>query len=218
MDKLDKLKKIFVQSNGIVKTDSIKNIGFTNEEISKLCTLGVINRIKHGYYCLSDEFVSDEKIISILLSDTVICLETALYYHGYCDCAPQVWSLAVPRTYSRTKLKFESLHLKPKFIQNDLFDLGKSKILINGFELNIYDKERTICDCFKYKNQLDREIFNKAIYAYIADENKNLINLSNYAKKMRVYRKVSDVMEVLLNGWQSHIRPYKTKKQIKRKW
>ena len=71
---------------------------------------------------------------------------------------------------------------------------------INGFELNIYDKERTICDCFKYKNQIDSEIFNKAINAYIADNNKNLANLSAYSKQMRVYKKVSEIMGVLLNG------------------
>ena len=36
--------------------------------------------------------------------------------------------------------------------------------------------------------------------AYAADKKKNLSNLSSYAKKMRVYKKLMDVMEVLLNG------------------
>lgn len=200
VNKVEKLKMLFQQSNGIVKTCDIKKFGFNNEEIVKLCNDGVINRIKHGYYSFGDEFVPDEQIISTLLPDAVICLETALYYYGYSDYAPRVWNVAVPRTYSRTKLNFDSLFVKPKFIQNELFELGKTKMKINGYELKIYDKERTICDCFKYKNQIDSEIFNKAINAYIADDDKNLANLSKYSKQMRVYRKVADVMEVLLNG------------------
>ena len=55
-------------------------------------------------------------------------------------------------------------------------------------------------DCFKYRTKLDNEIFNKAVNAYVADEKKNLANLSKYAKEMGVYKKMMSVMEVLLNG------------------
>ena len=47
--------------------------------------------------------------------------------------------------------------------------------------------------------KMDREMFNKALNAYASDENKNLSNLSSYAKEMRVYRKLMDIMEVLLD-------------------
>ena len=40
----------------------------------------------------------------------------------------------------------------------------------------------------------------KAVNAYAADEKKNLVNLSKYAKEMKLYTKVMNVMEVLLNG------------------
>lgn len=43
-------------------------------------------------------------------------------------------------------------------------------------------------------------MFNKAINAYVADEKKKLGNLSKYAKEMRVYKKVTELMEVMLNG------------------
>ena len=43
-------------------------------------------------------------------------------------------------------------------------------------------------------------MFNKALNAYAADKKKNLSNLSSYAKKMKVYKKLMDVMEVQLNG------------------
>ena len=71
---------------------------------------------------------------------------------------------------------------------------------LNGVKLPVYDRERTICDCFKYRTKLDNEIFNKAVNAYVADEKKNLANLSKYAKEMGVYKKMMSVMEVLLNG------------------
>jgi hypothetical protein len=75
-----------------------------------------------------------------------------------------------------------------------------SDFVANGVILPVYDRERTICDCFKYRTKLDNEIFNKAVNAYTADEKKNLANLSIYAKEMQLYTKVMSVMEVLLNG------------------
>jgi hypothetical protein len=64
----------------------------------------------------------------------------------------------------------------------------------------MYDRERTICDCFKYRSRLDHETFNKAINAYAKDKEKDLENLSTYAKKLRVHKKVTELLEVLLNG------------------
>lgn len=78
--------------------------------------------------------------------------------------------------------------------------MGKITDDFNGVVLAVYDRERTICDCFKYRTKLDSEIFNKAVNAYAADKNKNLANLSKYAKEMKLYTKVMNVMEVLLNG------------------
>ena len=70
----------------------------------------------------------------------------------------------------------------------------------NDETLLVYDRERTICDCFKCRTKLDNEIFNKSVNAYDADEKKNLANLSKYAKEMKLYAIVMNVMEVLLNG------------------
>ncbi len=101
---------------------------------------------------------------------------------------------------SRTKLKVDLLTIHPYYMQPELYELGKTTDNFNGVELPVYDRERTICDCFKYRSRLDNEIFNKAINAYVKDDKKNLNNLSAYSQKLRVHKKVTELMEVLLNG------------------
>lgn len=54
-------------------------------------------------------------------------------------------------------------------MQEELFDLGLSTENISGFELKIYDRERCVCDCFKYRNKIDSELFNKALNAYASE-------------------------------------------------
>ena len=106
----------------------------------------------------------------------------------------------VPRTASRAVKNIEAFPMKAYYIQKEFLDIGKSKSNFNGVILPVYDRERTICDCFKYRTKLDNEIFNKSVNAYVVDEKKNLANLSKYAKEMNLYTKVMNVMEVLLNG------------------
>ena len=82
------------------------------------------------------------------------------------------------------------------------WDTPKLEVTIteNGVTFAIYDRERTICDMFKHRGKVDNEMFSKAVNAYANDTQKNLIALSIYAKKLRVYKKVMELMEVLLNG------------------
>ena len=90
--------------------------------------------------------------------------------------------------------------IKAYYVQKNIIELGKTIGDFNGVTLPVYDRERTICDCFKYRTKLDSETFNKALNAYVSDDKKNLNNLSAYSQKLRVYKKVTELMEVLLNG------------------
>ncbi len=200
MSKKEIAKNAIENSGGIIKTAELINAGLTKSDITNLADNSFIERVKHGYYRLFDTNISEEQILSTLLPEGIVCVQSALFHYGYSDYTPREWSVAVPRTISRSKLKIDEVPLKVYYIQNELFEIGKATDDFNRFTLNVYDRERTICDCFKYKNQLDSETFNKAINAYIADDKKNLANLSKYAKQLKVYKKVTELMEVLLNG------------------
>lgn len=194
-------EKVITELNGIAKTSDLINAGLGKSDISNLNNIGYVERIRHGYYALANSNeIPEEQLIKTLLPEAIVCVESALFYYGYSDFAPRTWALAVPRTMTKTKISIDVISFKPYYIQNKLHELGKTYADFNGVYLPVYDKERTICDCFKYRTKLDNEIFNKAINAYVADDEKNLSNLSRYAKEMKVYTKVMDLMEVLLNG------------------
>ena len=52
-------------------------------------------------------------------------------------------------------------------------------------KIKVYDKERTICDIVKNRNNMDMEIFSKAIKNYIKSDNKKLNKLMKYAKEIK---------------------------------
>ena len=201
VDKKTLSKQVIIEKGGIAKTSDFVAAGIPAVDIVNLCNTGFLERIRHGYYQLADgNTSSEEQLIATLIPKAIICVESALFHYGYSDFAPRKWSIAVPRSMSRTKLDIDALELQTYYVQSEIYELGKTTADFNGVMLPVYDRERTICDCFKYRSRLDNEIFNKALNAYVNDSKKDLRNLSGYAKKLRVHKKVTELMEVLLNG------------------
>ncbi len=201
VDKKTLSKQVIIEKGGIAKTSDFVAAGIPAVDVVNLCNTGYLERIRHGYYQLADgNTSSEEQLIATLLPKAIICVESALFHYGYSDFAPRKWSIAVPRSMSRTKLDIDAPALQTYYVQPEIYELGKTTADFNGVMLPVYDRERTICDCFKYRSRLDNEIFNKALNAYVNDSKKDLRILSGYAKKLRVYKKVTELMEVLLNG------------------
>ena len=202
LDQHDIANQVFRSVGEIVKRADFLKAGLKEQDVSLLYKQGYIERVRYGYYKPANNDVpKEEYILAGLIKQGIVCVESALFYYGYSDFAPREWTIAVPRTFSRTvKGIQEQVPVKAYYVQNKFYHLGETTGTFNGVVLPVYDPERTICDCFKYRTKLDNEIFNKAVNAYVADEKKNLANLSKYAKEMGVYKKMMNVMEVLLNG------------------
>ncbi len=185
---------------GIAKTADFVVEGISAIEVVNLCNRGVLERIRHGYYQLNEQDTpSEEQMLKTMFPKAIVCVESALFHYGYSDFTPRKWSIAVPRSMSRTKLADQIVPLQTYFVRQDIYELGKTTDIFNGVELPVYDRERTICDCFKYRSRFDAETFGKALKAYVNDPEKNLYHLSEYAKKLRVHKKMSELMGVLLN-------------------
>ena len=195
------IKQVLIEKGGVAKSADFVAAGIHAVNVVNLCNAGYLDRVRHGYYQLAEaDASSEEQLLATLIPKGIVCVESALFHYGYSDFAPRKWSIAVPRTMSRTKLNIDALALQTYYVQSEIYELGRITDDFDGVILPVYDRERTICDCFKYRSRLDNEIFNKALNAYANDSKKNPQNLSAYAKKLRVYKKVTELMEVLLNG------------------
>ena len=76
--------------------------------------------------------------------------------------------------------------------------LGETTGEIDFTTVRIYDRDRTICDVLKNMSKMDKEIFNKAVQGYVKDPKKNIPNLMEYAKVLRVQKRVKDLIGVWL--------------------
>jgi predicted transcriptional regulator of viral defense system len=200
MDKLNQIGSIIESSGGVARTADFNAAGFGNNAVSEFCKRGVIVRVRSGYYALPKREQREEEILAQLFPDGIVCQDSALFYYGYSDKTPLEWHMAFSRTVTRSRFDIGYPSVHSYMIKEDILDLGVTLGDWAGAKLKVYDRERVICDCFKRRSRMDGEMFAKALNAYVSDKKKNLANLSIYAKKLRVYAKVIELIEVLLGG------------------
>lgn len=188
-------KKVFDENNGVIKLADFTGVGYHNTVLDKLIAEGYVGKIKPGYYeWLLGEPVSDAVIINKLFPDGIICLDSALFLYGYTDRTPLVWHVAVSKNSSMSKFRIEYPPMKFYFLIDKYLVIGKSEIEYENHKLRIFDRDRTICDVIRYEKKMDKEVYNKAIRAYVADSNKNIANMIDYAKIMNIEKKVKNII------------------------
>ncbi len=193
-----KLRMAFAENCGILKTSQLTKLKVDSRKINSLLKNGVIERIATGYYCLNSDTISEAAIISRLFADGVLWLNTSLFYYGYSDRTPIEWDIIISKNASPSRFEIDYPHVKPFFVTPGRLSYGVTTINIDGCPINIFDRDRLICECLKYESEIDKETFNKAIHGYISDPKKNIKNLINYAKKRKVLNRVHDVIGVWL--------------------
>lgn len=193
------LKELFSSYNYVMTTAELTKSKVYYADIKQLLDEELIERVRRGYYhWIQDEGKSEIVIINSLFPDAVLCMETALFYYKYSDRNPAEWNFAIDRNVSKLRTNIDYPFIKAYRIESELVTLGETTGEIDFTTVRIYDRDRTICDVLKNMSKMDKEIFNKAVQGYVKDPKKNIPNLMEYAKVLRVKKRVKDLIGVWL--------------------
>jgi predicted transcriptional regulator of viral defense system len=189
----------FKKHNGIMRTSELNDLRYDSRYILRLLNEEKIVKLKKGVYQLSEDIdTQEEVIISKLFPSAVIYLNSALFHYRYTDRIPSSWHIAVDKNIAKSQFKIAYPIITPFYLKNKFMDIGVSEYYVDNFKVKIFNKERTICDVLRYENKMDKEVFNKAIQSYIKDKEKNINRLMEYAKILRVVKKIKIYIGVWL--------------------
>ena len=195
---LDRLRSFIEKKGGIVKKEEFAELDVDYRKILEFVDNGSLVRIKNGYYTDRIDRFTEEELIARLFPDARLCLESALYAYGYIRQKPYGWHLAVDKNTSKSRFKMDYPKVIPYYTEPEALELGSTTIEQNGLTFQIYNKERMICDCLKYEEKLEREVFKEGLQSYIRDTDKNISALMEYARARKVVGKVQSMIGVWL--------------------
>ena len=187
MDKQSQILKITRSQQGYAEYGYFLSKGIHPRDLKKAVDENILIKIKKGLYRLTDIPASSYRgfiDVSFAVTGGVICLLSALEYHGLTTFNPSVVSLAIRRTSRSPQINFPPVELYR--FSHDQYEAGISRIKIGPHTVAIYSAEKTICDCFRYRNKLGADVAKEGLSEYLKLKNSNVDKLLEYAAICRV--------------------------------
>lgn len=177
--------------------DLIK-LGLSNYQIKKKISNGDLFIIQKGIYSNQKSFQNLEVVLS-KFKDSVMTLDSALFYYGLIKCEPKFFYLA-------TKQKARKINnnlIKQTFMTDDLLFLGNNMIKYNGQVILSFDIERLLIEVVRNKTKINYDIYHEAIKSYIKVKrilnikklNEYIVNFSNPKIAYRIQNEVLNKKE-----------------------
>lgn len=197
MTDCEKIIEIAKSNQNIFKTKMIVDAGIRKERIRELLEYGEIKRIGHGFYVLVGEKVDSYYELQQRIPKAVFSYETAAYLLGMTSINPQIINCTVPRGYNTSKLKMRQ-NIKFHYVLQDLYEIGLIKVMSSqGNEIEIYDRERTICDFIRHRNRMNPQVYSEVLNTYFKSEEKDIRKLAKYGKQFRISQEIALYIDVL---------------------
>ena len=189
---LQSVLETFRQHGGVLKTGQALIRGIHPAALYSLVESGQLTRLARGLYRLADaqEFSNpDLAVVASKAPDSVVCLISALSFHGITTQVPRAVYLAVPRG------RYAGLRLRTPPVKIYRFDQGIETHRIDGVTVRIYGVARTLVDCFKYRNKLGLDIAVEALRFARERKRTNNREILHFASHLRQARVISPYLE-----------------------
>lgn len=147
-----------------VSAREVSEAGIHRQALTRLVADGRLVRVMRGLYRLPSHAPSENHglvLASMAAPHAVVCLLSALQFHGVGTQSPSdVW-IALDRRARAPELRFPPLRVV-RFSGPALTE-GVQRHRMEGREVAVYSLEKTLADCFKYRNKIGLDVALEAI-------------------------------------------------------
>jgi predicted transcriptional regulator of viral defense system len=192
-------KKIFRENGGQLRMSEAIKRGISRYMLYKLKDKGIIEQISRGVYRLKDlPPIGNPDLVTVSLRfpNSVICLISALAFHGITTQIPHSVSVAIPRGSRPPSLDYPPV--QPHQFSENAYSAGLETLQIDGVPVKIYNMEKTLADCFKFRNKIGMDIVLEAFKLYRERKKTDLTKLIKYGKICRIDRVMMPYLEAFV--------------------
>lgn len=196
---MEKIIKIFKKHFGYAYLKDLKREGVHTDTVRNLIQQGEIEKIKPGLYKLVDmPMLANQGMMDVYMSmpKAVVCLHSALSYYDLTTTMPDRVMVALPREEKPSKIQYPPIQVFYYSVNNYL--KGIKEIQTESGIFKIYEPEKTIVDCFRYRNKMGLDVATEGLKNYLRGRPKDLIKLTGFAKAGRMYKIMKPYIEALI--------------------
>jgi len=184
----------------MLRTSKALRLGIHRRTLYALRDAGEIEQVGRGLYRLSTApaLSSPDLVpIAIRVPRAVVCLISALAHHRLTTQIPHAIDIALPSHANVPKV--DGVPVRIFWYPEPSLRAGVQVVTIDEISVKIYSPEKTIADCFKYRNKIGLDVAIEALRAYRERTPKpNRAELTKFAQINRVQKIMRPYLETIL--------------------
>jgi predicted transcriptional regulator of viral defense system len=194
----DKVLRLARRRQG-VSARELYPAGVHRQVLSRLVAVGDIERVARGIYRLPRRPLTEHHSLAVTCAAVprgVVCLLSALQFHGIGTQVPhQVW-LAIDRRSRKPALRYPPLRV----VRYSGAALSEGVVVhkLEGQQVRVYGIAKTLADCFKYRHKIGLDVVLEAVREAWRERRFTMTELEHYAGICRVQRVMRPYLEAML--------------------
>lgn len=186
---VDKLKE-----EGFISTKYLS--GWHEQQLQDAVRKGEAVRLKNGVYAHTDALANTMVDIRTIVPGGTLCLWSAWSVYGLTTQIPNAYHIAIERSRKIVLPDYPEFQLI--YQSDNLLSIGATQKIVQGYDIPIFDMERSVCDAIKYRNKVGIDVMAEILQTYLRRPDKNISRMMDYASKLRIHKTLSQYLEV----WQ----------------
>jgi predicted transcriptional regulator of viral defense system len=185
----------------LVRAHELRAHGITAATIARAEANGLISRVSRGLYQSHDsEMDNDQALAEVAkqIPSGVICMISALAYHGLTDQMPrQIW-VAIGKSAWAPALRYPPIHLvrlSPNYLTQ-----GIEYHTISGVKVPIYSIAKTLADAFRNPRLVDRSVAIESLKRALNDKRVSPSDIYEAARAGAALKVMSPYLEALTSN------------------
>ncbi len=198
--KQERIKQVLeiARSLGVLRPRDLDTYRLPRVYLSRLHNRNLLRRVGRGLYVIADLEATEHQTLAEACKRVphgVICLLSALQYHGMTTQSPfEVW-MAIERK-ARLPLVTRPAMRFVRFSGRALTE-GVEEKQMEGVVFKVYNPAKTVIDCFKYRNKIGLDISLEALRDCFRMRKCTMDELSYYAQICRVAKVIRPYLEAI---------------------
>ena len=185
------------ERNTYLSSASVKKQGRTTYyKMLESAKQGELIQVRRGVYANMEQLSGNMIDINAVVPEGILCLWSAWSIHQLTTSMPQAFHIAIKRGRKVSIPSFPRMEVH--HYTEDLLKIGVISMIIDGFNIRLYDIERCVCDAVKFRNKVGMDVCSEIINNYLERPDRNLSKLMDYARKLRVGKILEQYLQVKL--------------------
>ena len=191
--------QIFMQRNSLLSTAEAIRLGIQPRTLYQMRDAGLLVKESRGIYRLVDSPAwsnPDLALVALRIPKGVICLISALHFHGLTTQIPHRVDVALLQSSEKPRLQYPPTRyvwLSPKS-----FFTGVEQHDLDGVQMHIYGIAKTIADCFKFRNKIGMDVALEALREGLRSRRCSVDEILDFARINRVEKVIRPYLEALV--------------------